>query len=301
MNRIVMPTGLVLLVMLAAEAQDKKVVAIPASVLEDKLRGGLLGEIIGDLNGLKHEMKYITEPGNVESDVPMLAEGAWADDDTDIEWIYVLETERSKESMFSPQRITELWKRHINRRIWCSHQYLRQLIDIGIQPPLTGRIAVNPRGDFNLSGQFVSETWGMISPGMPQTAARLGLHYTHVSIEGEPSQSTQRFAAMISTAYLTSDIQRILDAGEAALDPRSECHQIIRDVRRWHGRNPGDWRATMQALFYESPIPAGEAIREKAIAAGLVKPEQKIQLWKEDRTSNERIIPVPAKDSVVVG
>ena len=43
-------------------------------------------------------------------------------------------------------------------------------------PPLTGRIAINPWADFNLSGQFVSETWGLISPGMPQTAARIGIH-----------------------------------------------------------------------------------------------------------------------------
>ena len=236
---------------------------IPVAVVQDKVRGGLLGEMLGDLNGLKHEMKYIDEPGNVVSYVPELPRGAWTDDDTDIEWIYVLEMQRSKQMMISPQRITELWKRHINRFIWCSHQYLRQLMDIGIQPPLTGQIAINPWADFNLSGQFVSETWGMISPGMPRTAARLGLHYTHVSVEGEPSQSTQMFAAMISTAYLTSDIQKILDAGEAALDPKSGFHRIIRDVRRWHGENPGDWRATRKLIRDKDTRYGGQDLRDR--------------------------------------
>jgi hypothetical protein len=221
---------------------------IPVAVVQDKVRGGLLGEMLGDLNGLEHEMKYIADPGNVVSYVPELPGGAWTDDDTDIEWIYVLEMHRRNETMLSPRRITELWKRHINRNIWCSHQYLRQLMDIGIEPPLTGRLAVNPWADFNLSGQFASETWGMISPGMPVTAERLGLHYTHVSIEGEPSQSTQMFAAMIATAFLTSDIRKILDAGEAALDPESEFHTIMSDVRRWHGENPGDWRAVRELI-----------------------------------------------------
>jgi ADP-ribosylglycohydrolase len=221
---------------------------IPVAVVQDKVRGGLLGEMLGDLNGLEHEMKYIAEPGNVASYVPELPRGAWTDDDTDIEWIYVLEMQRGGELMVSPKRITELWKLHINRNIWCSHQYLRQLMEIGIEPPLTGRLAVNPWADFNLSGQFASETWGMISPGMPVTAARLGLHYTHVSIEGEPSQSAQMFAAMIATAYLTSDIQKILDAGEAALDPGSVFHRIISDVRRWHLENPGDWRASRKRI-----------------------------------------------------
>jgi len=233
---------------LGAAPAEKLPRDIPVAALQDKVRGGLLGEMLGDLNGLVHEMKYIAEPGNVQTYVPGLPQGAWTDDDTDIEWIYVLEMERSKELLLAPQRITELWKRHINRYIWCSHQYLRQLLDIGIEPPLTGKLAINPWADFNLSGQFVSETWGMISPGMPQTAARLGLHYTHVSIEGEPSQSTQMFASMIATAYLTADINRILDAGEAALDPRSEFHQILRDVRKWHSENPADWRATRRLI-----------------------------------------------------
>ena len=43
---------------------------IPCEILEDKIRGGFLGQLVGDLNGLKHEMKYIAEPGNVEECVP---------------------------------------------------------------------------------------------------------------------------------------------------------------------------------------------------------------------------------------
>ena len=92
-----------------------------------------MGQILGDLNGLRHEMKYIAEPGNVERYVPSLADGAWTDDDTDIEWIYILEMERSGTLLLPPGRMAELWRRHINRRIWCSHLYLRQLLDIGIE------------------------------------------------------------------------------------------------------------------------------------------------------------------------
>jgi hypothetical protein len=35
----------------------------------------------------------------------------------------------------------------------------------------------------------------------------------------------------------------------------------------------------LQALFYESPIPAGEALAAKAIAAGVRKPAQSIKIW----------------------
>jgi ADP-ribosylglycohydrolase len=236
---------------------------IPVSVLQDKVRGGLLGEMLGDLNGLPHEMKYIDGPGSLQTYVPGLPRGAWTDDDTDIEWVYVVAIQRDRELMLPPGGITDLWKRHVNRFIWCSHQYARQLMDIGIQPPLTGKAAINPWADFNLSGQFMTETWGLISPGMPQTAARLGLHYTHVGIEGEPSQSTQMFAAMIATAYLTSNMRTILDAGDAALDHESQFHQIIRDVRRWHRENPGDWRATRKLIRDKYTRYGGRDMRDR--------------------------------------
>jgi hypothetical protein len=228
---------------LAAEPSGR-FTEIPADVLEDKILGGFLGQVIGDLNGLKHEMKYILEPGNVEQYTPSLPDGAWTDDDTDVEWPYIMEIQRTHSLLIPPQRISEIWKEHINRRIWCSHLYLRQLMDLGIDPPLTGKIEINPWADFNLSGQFVSESWGLISPGMPQTASRIGIHYTHVSIEGEAIQSTQMVDSMIATAFLTSDMEKILDAGAAALDPASVMSQIMTDVRRWYGENPKDWRAT---------------------------------------------------------
>src|SRR5258708_5839394 len=40
-----------------AAKPSNQIVEIPCDVLEDKLRGGFLGQVIGDLNGLKHEMK----------------------------------------------------------------------------------------------------------------------------------------------------------------------------------------------------------------------------------------------------
>jgi len=230
--------------MLAASAPEP----FPSDTVRDKIRGGLLGQILGDLNGLKHEMKYIGEPGNVTQYAPSLENGAWTDDDTDVEWIYVVEMERSGTLFIAPERISELWKSHINRRIWCSNLYARQLMDLGLDPPLTGQIQFNPWADFNLSGQFLSETWGLIAPGMPRTAARLAHHYTRVAIDLEPAQAAQMFSAMVATAFVTGDLEKILDAGAAAADPKSLMRRILADVRRWHKENPSDWRATRRLI-----------------------------------------------------
>jgi len=221
---------------------------IPVDVLEDKIRGGLLGQILGNLNGLPHEMKYLDEPGKVEEYIPSLPKGAHTDDDTDIEWVYLIEMQRSGEIFIPPKRIVELWRTHINRKVWCANGYARQLMELGIEPPLTGREAVNPWSEFNISGQFLCEAFGLIAPAMPQAAAKIGLHYTHVSIDGEPAQTTQLFTAMIATAFVESRIDKILDAGIKAVDSKSRINSIVKDVQQWQRENPDNWHKTRKLI-----------------------------------------------------
>ncbi len=227
-----------------APAQDPPgFVEIPADVLEDKIRGGMLAQIFGNLNGLPHEFKYIHEPGKVETYTPGLPQGARTDDDTDLEWVYAFEMARAGEPFLPPARIRELWTAHINRRIWCANLYARRLMDLRIEPPLTGRIAINPWASFNISGQFLCESFGLMAPGMPRTPTRIGLHYTHVGIDGEPAQTTQLFCAMIAAAFIETDLRKILEAGIASVDPASETAAVAADVLRWWKEHPADWRA----------------------------------------------------------
>jgi len=221
---------------------------IPAERLRDQIRGGLLGQILGNLNGLPHEMKYIDEPGDVTSYTPALPEGARTDDDTDFEWVYIKVMQDENCRLLPPARIAQLWKERINTRIWCSNQYARQLMDLGLDPPLTGMTTFNPWADFNISGQFICETFGLLAPALPQTAARLGLNYTRVTIDGEPAQTTQLFTTMIARAFVTDGIDAILDAGLAGVDPTSVVHTIVQDVRGWYRQYPADWRKTRELL-----------------------------------------------------
>jgi hypothetical protein len=235
---------------------------LPGDTLRDKIRGGLLGQMLGNLNGLPHEMDFIDEPGSIASYVPALPKGAWTDDDTDFEWVYIVTMQDRGQILLPPSDIAQLWKERINKRIWCSNLYARQLMDLGLEPPLTGNVALNPWAEFNISGQFLSETFGLIAPGMPQTAARIGLNYTRVAIDGEPAQTTQMFTSMIATAFLTDDMGKILDAGLAAVDSHSVLHEIVGDVRRWHHEYPHDWRKT-RGLLKEKYSHYGGEMRDR--------------------------------------
>jgi hypothetical protein len=229
-------------------AQEPAPSDLSAEELEDKIRGGLIGQIFGNLNGLPHEFKYIEQPGKVESYTPGLPEGAYTDDDTDIEWVYLAEMARTGQTLLPQERIGELWRANLNDRIWCANLYGRRLLDLGLEPPLTGRIALNPWSVFNISAQFVSESFGHVAPGMPQTAARIGIHYTHVAVDGEPIQTTQLFTAMIAVAFFEKDAEKIVAAGRAALDPKSEVVAVLDDVVAWWKRHPKDWRETRRKI-----------------------------------------------------
>jgi ADP-ribosylglycohydrolase len=232
----------------ANNTDGENFIHISVEQINDKIRGGLLGQILGNLNGLPHEMKYIEEPGNVEDYVPSLPDGAWTDDDTDFEWMYIYEMQKRRNVFLSTQDIYELWKERINNRIWCSNLYARYLMDIGIHPPYTGYQNINPWAEFNISGQFLCETFGLVAPAMPQTAAKIGLNYTTVAIGGEPAQTTQLFTSMIATAFIESDVNKILVAGMKALDENSKVLQVCKDVKEWYNENPTDWRKTRQLL-----------------------------------------------------
>jgi len=223
---------------------DSDFIEMSAEVLGDKIRGGLVAQILGNLNGIPHENKYYETGGNVQQYTPSLPDGAYTDDDTDIEWVYIYSMQNNKTTMLSPDKITDLWKRYMNKNVWCSNKYARLLMDLNIKPPLTGNVHLNPWANFNISGQFICESFGLVAPAMPQTAAATGLNYTHVTIDAEPAQATQLFTSMIAAAFITDDIEKIIDAGAASIDKKSQLVQIVKDVRSWHKQYPGDWRKT---------------------------------------------------------
>ena len=233
---------------LGASPPDTPLLKVPVETIRDKIRGGLLGQMLGNLNGLPHENTYIDEPGEVKSYTPALPNGAWTDDDTDFEWVYIIEMQRKRNAFLTNDEIFSLWKERINQRIWCSNRYARYLMDIDIKPPLTGAVSLNPWAEFNISGQFLSETFGLIAPAMPQTAAKIGLNYTTVAISGEPAQTTQLFTAMIATAFIENDIDKVLAAGYAALDSTSNTLKIFKDIKKWHRQYSHDWKETRRLL-----------------------------------------------------
>src|SRR5512139_1542449 len=90
---------------------------------------------------------------------------------------------------------------------------------------------------------------GLVAPGMPQTAAELGLHYARIAVSAEPLQATQFWTSLISLmAFHEGPLEAALDAALAAVDPASAMAEVVTDVRRLHREHPQDWKTARQAI-----------------------------------------------------
>ena len=217
--------------------------------LRDHIYGGWVGMLIGGLEGLPHEFKYREQPRQSLPEFTFLADGAVSDDDNDVEWTHLWYMDRENEVFLPYPKVVEIWKANMNQGVWIANQKARQLMDQGIVPPETGSTTQNEFASFNLSGQFAIESYGLISPGMPQTAAKIGLHYAKIAVSEEPLQATQFWTSLISLMpFHEGTIDQALELALAATDTRSAMRAVVTDARRAFLDYPNDWKAARQQL-----------------------------------------------------
>jgi hypothetical protein len=219
--------------------------------LLDHIRGGWTGMLIGGIEGLAHEFKYIQEPRNELPDYPFLPEGARTDDDNDFEWTHLFFMDKEGVIKLPYPRLVEIWKANMNTGLWCANQQARKLMDQGIVPPETANPSLNKFAPYNLAGQFCTESYGMIALGMPQTAADIGLHYAKISVSGEPLQAAQFWPALISLVAVSGKpVEELMGDCLHAIDPASAQAEAVRGAIECFHKHPTDWKAARR-FFHE--------------------------------------------------
>lgn len=217
--------------------------------LLDRIYGGWVGMLIGGLEGLPHEFKYKDQPRATLPEFTFLAQGARSDDDNDFEWTHVFFMDKEGVLKLPYPRIVEIWKANMNTGLWVANKKARELMDQGVMPPETGAVTRNPHAWFNLSGQFCTEAYGLVAPGMPQSAAELGLHYARIAVSEEPLQAAQFWTALISLrAFAESPVEETMQRALAAVDPKSVMAQVVADALQAARDHPDDWMSARQVV-----------------------------------------------------
>jgi hypothetical protein len=233
----------------AASEPTQAIGEISREALLDRIHGGWVGTLIGGLEGLPHEFKYREQPRDTLPEFTFLANGARSDDDNDFEWPHLWFMDQEGVLKLPYARIVEIWKANMNSGIWVANKRARELMDQGVMPPETGSVARNPHAWYNLSGQFCVESYGLIAPGMPQTAAEIGLHYARIAVSEEPLQATQFWTSLIALSALDEgSIEAAMQQALGAVDPKSSMAEVVADARQAFHAHPDDWKAARQAI-----------------------------------------------------
>lgn len=242
------------------EAQAQKRISL--SELEDKIAGAWIGQMVGNMYGLPHENKYIDEPGSEAGwpygytkslDKLVRYEGAFSDDDTDIEYLYLTLMEKyGAEPTYAQMR--EGWMYHIRDRIWLANRAALGLMHHGFTPPFTGDARYNPHW-YQIDPQLINEIWAYTAPGMAAYAAEKSAWAARITSDGWAISPTVLYGAMYSLAFFETDMRKLVVEALACLPEGDRYAATVREMIELYDKYPDDWqkaRAEMARKYYDA-------------------------------------------------
>ncbi len=122
----------------------------------------------------------------------------------------------------------------------------------GMEAPASGSIQTNGKTlAEQIGGQIFIDTWGFIFPGVPKRAAEYARIASSVSHDGEGLHGAAFIAGCIAQAFISDDIQDIVEVGLSLIANDSTYAKVVRSVRDFHAQNPDDWKACLYYLQQE--------------------------------------------------
>ncbi|MFN0132820.1 MAG: ADP-ribosylglycohydrolase family protein [Phycisphaerales bacterium] len=209
---------------------------------EDRLQALWLGQCIANWTGLRTE-GYRNEPpfltdadwGTTPVGPPpgqfidfVLTQNPWqADDDTDIEYVYLhLAAQRlalPQPALLGSAEIAAGWLAHMNPSwIWVSNRRAYDLMQRGVRPPMTGQPVANELA-WMIDAQLTTEFFGALAPGMPDEALRLADLPIHTTATGYAVHASQFYVVLYSLAPLAPQ----------SLPPRERALWLARQALKW--------------------------------------------------------------------
>lgn len=233
----------------------------------DQLRGMWLAQTVANWTGLRTEIQFNNPPFPTDASwggftqrgrIEFVFQDPWlADDDTDIEYVYLHLMHQWGREYLSPAIIADGWRAHINRYIWVSNQRARNLMNSGLQPPATGMWAVNPDA-LMIDAQLTTEFFGAIAPGMPWEALRLADLPIRTSSTGYATHAAQFHVVLYSLAPVVDrslsgeeQVLWLVDEASRYFPDTSKTMEVVRFVREDYLSNPdkNNWERTRDRIY----------------------------------------------------
>jgi len=209
--------------------------SIDRGVYTDRLHGMWLGECIANWTGLRTEglrtaAPFLTDadwgttpPGGQYIDF-VLDQDPWrADDDTDIEYVYLHLMDQRGRCALTGNEIRNGWRLHMGPEfIWVSNRRAWDLMGLGLTPPATGMPAANPLWAF-IDAQLTTELFGALCPGMPEEALKYAWLPMRATSAGFATHAAQFYAVLFSLAGQVPP----------SVSEKDRAVWLVREARRW--------------------------------------------------------------------
>ena len=127
--------------------------------------------------------------------------------------------------------------------LWHANMAARYNILNGIMPPESGNWVNNPHAediDFQIEADFA----GLMSPGMVNASAEICDKIGHIMNYGDGWYGGVYVAAMYSLAFVSSDINYIVNEALKVIPAQSTYYQCMKDLINWHKQYPDNWKMT---------------------------------------------------------
>ena len=229
-------------------------VFISVEEYNDAVYASWIGQIIGNTYGLGYEFKFIDEPGpdsfpygySFTLDDLRKHDGAYSDDDTDIEYMYLTQMEKNG---IEPTyyNLAEAWKTHVKERIWFANRMAVTLMHAGHYPPVTGAMGYNHEW-FQIDPQLVNEIWAITAPGMVNYAVEKSEFAARITSDSFGVEPTLHYAAMFSAAFYEKDIHSLIEIGTNALPEEAVFAEAVEYVKSLYNQYPNDWQIAREKV-----------------------------------------------------
>ncbi|MGB1327485.1 MAG: ADP-ribosylglycohydrolase family protein [Porticoccaceae bacterium] len=279
---------------------------------QEKLEGFWLGQNIANWTGLITEMDKVGTPQTM----PFYTDSDWggrdqlamwgeyvphathinfffqpqgtpwgADDDTDIEYMYLHLHHSLGVSKLSAKQIQQGWLSHIYSEedaplykkfahskpqkenfLWESNQQARILMEQGMLPPYTSELANNPKYTM-IDAQLTTEVFGLLAPGRPDIA----LDIAHLPITTTARYDAQWIAEFYVVMHslaavvdgsksLKQQTQWLAEQASQQLPEGSTAQAVYRFVKQHYQNNPNknDWELTRDAIYQRYQLNAND-------------------------------------------
>jgi hypothetical protein len=246
-KRLIVALLLIALAGLAATAQrNRQMRRLSRQQLEDKIRGGWAGQMIGVSFGAPTEFK--SNGRIIEGEIrwkPEMVANAIVQDDLYVEMTFTEVMDRLGLDATTEQYGEAF--RDSKYHLWHANAGARRQLNQGLKAPWSGHPKYNIHAndiDFQIESDFI----GLMTPGLPQEANKYADRVGHVMNYGDGVYGGMFFAGMYAAAFFESDPRRVVEPGLKSIPAQSGYAQVIQDLLNWSAQYPDDWKKTWQLL-----------------------------------------------------